>query len=74
MQHFRWQWASVGEVSKLLGSPFGLTLSMQDVDSFLSAKIDRKLAYWSSLKLNAARKEVVANGILISSMLYFLAL
>jgi hypothetical protein len=47
---------------------------MQDVDSFLSAKIDRKLAYWSSLKLNAARKEVVANGILISSMLYFLAL
>jgi hypothetical protein len=29
---FRWQWAETHDVSKLLGAPFGLSLSTQDAD------------------------------------------
>jgi hypothetical protein len=39
------QWAGAGKVSKLLGSPFGLTLSSSDVDQFLIDRTDRKLHY-----------------------------
>jgi hypothetical protein len=42
---FHWQWMAAREVSKLLGVPFGLTLSAGDVDQFLFAKVDKKLLY-----------------------------
>jgi hypothetical protein len=38
------------------------------------AKIDKKLQYWSTVRLNASGREVVANSVLISTCLYFLAL
>jgi hypothetical protein len=58
----------------LLRSPFGLTLSSSDVNQFLADKVDKKLLYWTSQRLNAAGREVIANSVLISSMLYFVAL
>jgi hypothetical protein len=30
---FKWMWAREGEISKLLGTSFGLHLGVQDVDS-----------------------------------------
>jgi hypothetical protein len=74
MASFQWQWASAGEVSKLLGAPFGLSLSTADVDKFLADKIDKKLLYWSTQRLNTTSCEIVTNSTLISSMLYFLAI
>jgi hypothetical protein len=40
----------------------------------MASCIDKKLQYWSSLEFNAAGRETVANGILISALLYFLAI
>jgi hypothetical protein len=51
-----------------------LTLSSSDVNQFLADKVDKKLLYWTSQRLNAAGREVIANSVLISSMLYFVAL
>jgi hypothetical protein len=31
---FKWMWAREREISKLLGTSFGLHLGVQDVDSF----------------------------------------
>lgn len=39
-----------GDLSKLLGTPFGLNLNTQDVNQFLYAKISKKLDYWSTMK------------------------
>jgi hypothetical protein len=71
---FGWQWAESQDISKLLGAPFGLNMATADTYQFLASKIDRKLVYWCSVKLNTAGREVVVNNILISAMLYFLAI
>jgi hypothetical protein len=42
-RRLEFQWAGPEDVSKLLGTPFGLSLNSEGVDSFLSDKIDRKL-------------------------------
>jgi hypothetical protein len=70
---FNWQWATADDITKLLGSPFGLTLSTRDVDQFLIEKVETKLQYWSLVRLNAAGREVITNIVLISALLYFLA-
>jgi hypothetical protein len=72
--NFRWQWAEASDISKLLEAPFGLDMTTEDSDQFLAAKIDRKLTYWVTTQLNWAGREVIVNGILISAMLYLLAL
>ena len=69
-----WTWVSREEVSKLLGTPFGLSLNTTDIDNLLLNKVDRKLEHWVKTKLNLAGRVVVANSVLISSMLYFLAI
>jgi hypothetical protein len=68
------QWAELGDISKLLGTPFGLSLSADDVDQFLIEKIDKKLKYWITTRINNTGRAVVANGILISTALFFLAI
>jgi hypothetical protein len=45
-----------------------------DVDSFLLAKIDKKLDYWTTIRLNSAKRAMIANNVLISSLLYFLGI
>ena len=42
---YNWQWAEEGDLSKLLGTPFGLNLNNWDVDQFLYGKISKKLDY-----------------------------
>ena len=42
---FSWTWGAKGNITKLLGTPFGLTLSTTDSDQFLLDKIKSKLTY-----------------------------
>ena len=42
---YGWKWAEDGDLSKLLGTPFGLNLDTKDVDHFLYSKISKKLDY-----------------------------
>jgi hypothetical protein len=37
-------------------------------------KIEKKLQYWCSIRLNTTGREVIANGVLISTLFYFLAI
>lgn len=39
------KWSEEGQLSKLLGTPFGLNLNTPDVDQFLYTKITKKLDY-----------------------------
>jgi hypothetical protein len=68
------QWAETCEFSKFLGSPFGLLVSSSNIDQFLIDRTDKKLQYWITQHLNTTVRPVIANGVLISSTLYFLAL
>jgi hypothetical protein len=68
------QWASNQDISKLLGTPFGLSISATDVDCFLSERMDKKLRYWSGRKLNLTGRTIIGNSVLISTTLYFLAI
>jgi hypothetical protein len=68
---FSWQGMQAREILKLLGTLFGLTLSAQNVDRFLLRKLDKKIQVWSQTRLNLSSREVVANGVLSSNLLYF---
>jgi hypothetical protein len=68
------QWAQEDDVARLLGTPFGLTLGQEGVDQFLIERIDKKLKYWSAMHINNAGRAMVGNGILISSVFFFLAI
>jgi hypothetical protein len=68
-QGFKWEWANGQDVSKLLGAPFGI-----DSDNFLRAKLEKKLTYWVTVKLNLAGREIIANSVLVSTLFYFLAI
>jgi hypothetical protein len=71
---FQWRWAGENEVGKLLGTPFGLSLSSSQVDQFLVDRIHQKIAYWTNIRLNGTGRAVVVNGILVSATLYFLSI
>lgn len=45
VEKFQWKWAANGYLSKLLGTPFGLYLELQNVDQFLVNKVKGKLKY-----------------------------
>lgn len=66
-------WASNEEVSKLLGAPFGLSLSTSNVNDFLHDRLAKKLTHWSNLKINPTGRAVVANSILLSSLFFFMS-
>jgi hypothetical protein len=68
------QWAGPGDISKLLGTAFGLSISVDDADQFLMEKIDKKLKYWITTRVNNTGRAVVANRILISTALFFRAI
>jgi hypothetical protein len=71
---FQWLWARDEELTTLLGSPFGLTLSTEQVDQFLVERIEQKINYWATVRLNSTGRAVIANGVLVSSTLYFLSI
>ena len=72
--HLGIAWADNDNVSKLLGAPFGLSLSLANVDDFLYEKLAKKLTYWSSTKINPTGRGVVANIVLLSTMFLFLSI
>jgi hypothetical protein len=67
-------WADEEGVSKLLGAPFGISLSTANVDDFLLEKMSNKLTRWSATKINATGRSVVVNSILLLSMFYFMSI
>jgi len=52
---------------------FGFSLGSIDVDNFLLEKVQHKLNYWASTKLSFARRKVIVNNILLSSLGYFVS-
>lgn len=60
---FKWQWASSTDISKLLGVPYGLDMTTQDVDSFLVSKIDKKLFYGVTTGFNFTSRAIITNTV-----------
>ena len=69
---YNWKWAEEGDLSKLLGTPFGLNLNTPDVDKFLYNKISKKLDYWSTIKLSLGGRIVICNQVLLSTLWFFI--
>ena len=67
-------WARGNEVSKLLGTPFGMSLSSGDVDKFLLDRVSKKLEYWCKLKHNVMGRAVIVNSVLLSSTIFFVSI
>lgn len=67
------KWADDNEVGKLLGAPFGMTLTSGDIDNFLYEKTTKKLTHWSKEKINPSGRAVVVNTVLLSTMFFFLS-
>jgi hypothetical protein len=61
-------------ISKLLGTTFGLSLTPQNVDDFFKERVSKNLRYWCTIKVNSTGRSIVANKILISSILFFVAI
>ena len=59
---------------KLLGAPFRLSMKAGQVDQFLLKHLDKNLGFLINTRINSARKTITNNNMLISSMLYFLAI
>jgi hypothetical protein len=72
LQTFGCQIARTRDLSKPLGTPFGLSLKTDDVDSFLQDKITKKLSYWNSQFLSLAARRVIVNSILLSTLWFFI--
>lgn len=68
-----WQWAGDGDLSKLLGTPFGLSLDTDDIDNFLVARIKSNLEYWSTTKLSLAGRVMIVKQVFLSSLWFFLS-
>ena len=68
---YNWKWAEEDELSKLLGTPFGLNLNTRNVDQFLYNKIAKKLEYWSGMRLSLAGRIVICNQVLLSTLWIF---
>ena len=68
---YNWKWAEEGDLSKLLGMPFGLNLNIPDVDNFFYTKISKKLDYWSTMKLFLGGRIVICNQVHLSILWFF---
>jgi hypothetical protein len=71
---FDFPWAIEHSLSKLLGTPFGLNLVIEDVDNFLLGKITKKIDYWVNVHLSLAAKAIIVNSILLSTLWYFISI
>jgi hypothetical protein len=67
----RHPWEENKDVSKLLGTTFGLSLSTCNIDDFLPDRIHNSLGYWSATKINSTGHGTIVNSILLSSTFYF---
>ena len=71
LQQLECPWAIEKQLSKLLGTPFGLNLDVQNIDEFLAEKIRKKLAYWSTVHLSLAGRATIVNSVHLSTLWYF---
>jgi hypothetical protein len=62
-----------GELSKLLGAPFGLKLDVKEIDEFLVKKIHKQQNIWSTLHLSLARKVILVDSTLASTLWFFIS-
>lgn len=67
-------WAAIEDVSKLLGAIFRMVLKLEDVDQFLIDQTRKSLKYWCSTKIKLTRRVTVVNGVLLSTLYFFLAI
>ena len=74
MQEFTCPWAILGHLGKLFGLPLGIDVHTADIDQFLVDKIEKKLSYWTTLKLSLAARSVVVNAVLLSTLWFFVSL
>jgi hypothetical protein len=58
----------------LLGSPFGVSLSTEQIGHFLVERIEKKIDFWAMVRLNNASRAVIANRLMASATLYFLSI
>ena len=72
LQGYDWHWAEEGDLSKLLGTHFGLEFNTPDIDQFLYNKISKKLDYWSCKKLSLTGRIVICNQVLFSTLWFFI--
>jgi hypothetical protein len=68
VEKYQWKWATIGDLSKLLGTPFGLKMELQDVDQFLVNRVKGKLKYWTFMNLSLAGRTLIVNQVLMSSL------
>lgn len=61
-------------MSELLGVPFELKLDAKHVDEFMVEMIWKKLRIWGMVYLPLAKRVVVANFMLTSSLLFSLSI
>ena len=68
-----WSWAREKDLSKLLGTSFGVDLDTGDIGSFLINRIKSKLEYWTNTKLPLAGRALIIKQVLLLSMWFFLS-
>jgi hypothetical protein len=62
------------DISKLLGTPFGLSMSSQSMDDFIKERVNKSLRYWCTTKVNSTGRGIVVNKILLSSIFFFISI
>jgi hypothetical protein len=74
LQRTRCQWAVEHQLSKLLGTPFGIDLHTGDVDTFLLTKVQKKLTYWTTGHLSLTKRALIVNSMLLYSLWFFIVI
>lgn len=63
----QWKWVIFSDLSKLLGTPFGLQLDLKNIDQFMLGQVKNKLKYWNYAHLLLSGRTLIVNQILMSS-------
>ena len=72
VERYQWKWTANGYLFKLLGTPFGLKLKLDDVDQFIVGRIKAELEYRSSTHLSCVGITLIVNKVMMSSLWYFI--
>lgn len=51
VEKYQWKWVPLGDLSKLLGTMFGLHLELENVHQFIVNMVKAKLEYWKTTYL-----------------------
>lgn len=73
VEKYYWKWAANRNMSKLLGTPFGLHLELQSVDKFMVNRAKDKLTVWNSIHLLLVWQTFIVNHVMMSYLWYFIA-